>query len=95
MPIEQQVVIIWAATNGFVDDLPVEAIKKFEAGLIDFLENTRGSLLQEIAEKKNLDDSLKDQMKAAVSEFKDRFTAEGEAGYSGGSRAAQPVASAR
>src|SRR5262244_662851 len=44
MPIEQQVVIIWAATNGFVDDLPVDAIKKFEAGLIDFLENTRGSL---------------------------------------------------
>jgi len=94
MPIEQQVIIIWAATNGFVDDLPVEAIKKFEAGLIDFLENTRGSLLQEIGEKKILDDSLKDQMKAAVSEFKDRFTAEG-AEYTGApSHASRPVAAA-
>jgi F-type H+-transporting ATPase subunit alpha len=95
MPIEQQVIVIWAATNGFVDDLPVEAIKKFEAGLIDFLENTRGSLLQEILEKKVLDDSLRDQMKAAVGEFKDRFTAEGAAGYAAaGSHASQPVAAA-
>ncbi|HKF58824.1 MAG TPA: F0F1 ATP synthase subunit alpha [Blastocatellia bacterium] len=94
MPIEQQVIIIWAATNGFVDDLPVEAIKKFEAGLIDFLENTRGSLLQEIGEKKILDDSLKDQMKAAVNEFKDRFTAEG-AEYAGApSHASRPMAAA-
>src|SRR5215467_8602835 len=94
MPIEQQVIIIWAATNGFVDDLPVEAIKKFEAGLIDFLENTRRSLLQEIGEKKILDDSLKDQMKAAVSEFKDRFTAEGAEYAGASSHASRPMAAA-
>ena len=52
-------------------------IKKFESGLVDFLENTRASLLQKIIEKKILDDALIAEMRAAVAEFKERFTAEG------------------
>src|SRR5262249_28721532 len=95
MPIEQQVLIIWAATNGYVDDLPIESVKKFEGGLIDFLQNTRGSLLQKILEKKILDDDLKAEMRAAVTEFKERFTAEGAAGASSPRpQASQPVAAA-
>jgi len=95
MPIEQQVVVIWAATNGYVDDLPIESVKKFESGLIDFLENTRGSLLQKILEKKVLGDELVAEMRAAITEFKDRFTAE-SAGPSAPSRpsVSQPVAAA-
>jgi F-type H+-transporting ATPase subunit alpha len=88
MPIEQQVVIIWAATNGYVDDLPVEDLKKFERGLLDFLENTRGTLLQKILEKKILDEELIADMRAAVVEFKERFTAEG----AGSSKVSEPAA---
>src|SRR5262249_39219925 len=96
MAIEQQVLIIWAATNGYVDDLPIELVKKFESGLIDFVENTRGSLLEKIREKKILDDNLKDEMRSAVTEFKERFTAEGAAAHAAPPRpqTAEPVAAA-
>jgi F-type H+-transporting ATPase subunit alpha len=76
MPVEQQVIVIWAATNGFVDDIAVTDIKRFESGLIEFLENARPGLLEKIREQKILDDQLKSEMKAALTEFKDRFTAE-------------------
>jgi F-type H+-transporting ATPase subunit alpha len=94
MPIEQQVSVIWAATNGQVDDLPVESVKKFESGLLDFLENTRGSLLQKILEKKILDEALINETRSAVKEFKERFTAETAAGSPSAASASQPAAAA-
>ena len=73
MAVEEQVLIIWAGTNGQLDDLEVEQVRAFEQGLIEFCRNTRGSLLQNIAEKKILTDELKEEMKTAVTEFKGRF----------------------
>jgi F-type H+-transporting ATPase subunit alpha len=76
MPVEQQVAIIWAGINGFVDDVPLENVKKFEQGLRGFLENTKGALLDKIGEKKELNDAIREELRAAVTEFKERFTAE-------------------
>ncbi len=76
MPVEQQVLIIWAATNGFIDDVAMEDVKKFEQGLITFVENTRGGLLAKIRERKILDDELREELRQAVTEFKERFNAD-------------------
>ena len=76
MSIEQQVLVIWAATNGFIDEVALEDVKKFETGLLTFVENAHSGLLAKIREKKSLGDDLKEEMKAAVNEFKERFNAE-------------------
>src|SRR5262249_24007478 len=55
MDVEKQVAVIWAASNGYVDDIPVEDVRHFEAELLKFLEN-QGSALAAIREKKTIDD---------------------------------------
>ena len=76
MEVEKQVLLLWAGTNGYLDDIAVEDVKKFEEGLIRFVENSRGSLLEKIGARKTLDDEIKDELKQAVGEFKERFVAE-------------------
>ncbi|HXG92956.1 MAG TPA: F0F1 ATP synthase subunit alpha [Blastocatellia bacterium] len=79
MPLEQQVVSIWAGTNGFVDDIPLEDVKKFEQGLLSFVENARSGLLEKLRERQKIDDEIESEMRAAVTEFKERFTSEASA----------------
>ncbi len=76
MPIEQQVLIIWAATKGLVDDIAVSDLKKFGQGLLSFLENSHADLLEKIRERKKLDDEIETEARTAVTEFKERFTSE-------------------
>ncbi|MBI3950217.1 MAG: F0F1 ATP synthase subunit alpha [Acidobacteria bacterium] len=76
MEVEKQVLVIWAGTNGYLDDIEVENVKKFEEGLIRFVENSRGSLLEKMATRKAIDDEIKAELQQAVSEFKERFIAE-------------------
>jgi len=76
MPIEQQVVSIWAATKGYIDDIPVENVKKFEQGLLSFMETTKSGLLDKIRERKKLDEEIEAELQAAVLEFKERFGSE-------------------
>jgi F-type H+/Na+-transporting ATPase subunit alpha len=76
MAVEEQVLVIWAATNGFIDDIEIEDVKKFEQGLLTYMRNAHSGMLEKIREKKNLDDSLKAELKQAVSEFKERFSAD-------------------
>jgi F-type H+-transporting ATPase subunit alpha len=71
--VPRQVALIFAATNGFLDDLPVEALRRFEADLLNWLEKDRGDLLKTLADKKTLDNDLKAKLSAAVGEFKARF----------------------
>jgi F-type H+-transporting ATPase subunit alpha len=73
LPVEKQVVIVYAGTNGMLDDLPVEQVRQFETELHAFLDSTHGALLQAIREKKALDDQLKGQVNAVLKEFKERF----------------------
>jgi F-type H+/Na+-transporting ATPase subunit alpha len=76
MPLEQQILIIWTAAKGLVDDIAVEDLKKFEQGLQSFAENTHADLLQKLREAKKLDEALEAEMRKVVTEFKERFTAE-------------------
>jgi F-type H+/Na+-transporting ATPase subunit alpha len=75
MDVEKQVAVIWAASNGYVDDIPVEDVRNFETELLKFLEN-QGSTLAAIREKKTIDDSMKAQLKSALDEFKQRYSAQ-------------------
>lgn len=76
LPVEKQVLIIYAGTNAFLDDLPVEQIRSFEEGLYKFVENAHPGLLPKIREKKVLDDEIKGLVNAALKEFKQRFVSE-------------------
>jgi len=73
LPVEKQVVIVYAGTNGILDDLPAEKCRLFETELYAFLDSTHAPLLQTIREKKTLDDQLKGQLNATIKEFKERF----------------------
>jgi F-type H+-transporting ATPase subunit alpha len=73
VPVEKQVLIIYAGTNAFLDDMPVEQCRQFEAELYKFMDNSKPGILQAIREKKTLDDDLKNQIGAALKEFKQRF----------------------
>src|SRR6202165_5786599 len=73
VPVEKQVLIIYAGTEGFLDDLPLDQCRAFEDGLFKFVENAHPGMLSTIREKKALDDTLKGQMTAALVEFKTRF----------------------
>ena len=76
LPIEKQVLIIFAGTGGLLDDMPVEHLQRFEAELFQFVENAYPGVFQQIREKKVLDDNLKNEMKNVITEFKERFISE-------------------
>ncbi len=75
IPAERQIVVIYAATNGFIDDLPEAAVGKFEAELGRFIENRHADIYQTIMTKRLLDDELKEKLNGALGEFKQTFTA--------------------
>jgi F-type H+-transporting ATPase subunit alpha len=68
-----QIAIIFAGTNGVLDDLPVDQIRVFEQELYRFLENAHPAILTTIKEKKTIDDDLKGKLTSALQEFKTRF----------------------
>ncbi len=70
MPVEQQVAIIWAATNGPLDDVPVEQVRDFEAQFLDYMRTSKADLLGRIREQKRLSDELIEELRTASSEFK-------------------------
>ncbi len=79
MSVEKQVLSIFAGTNGLLDELPVEGIRKFEEELHRFVENSYPNILPTIRDKKNIDDALKAEMIKAIGDAKKRFLAENKA----------------
>ncbi|MGO9377093.1 MAG: F0F1 ATP synthase subunit alpha [Dissulfurispiraceae bacterium] len=75
VPMEDQVIAIFTATNGLMDDVSVENIRRFEAELIAFMKDKKTDVRKEVAEKKAIDDELKTKLVAAVEEFKKGFIA--------------------
>jgi F-type H+-transporting ATPase subunit alpha len=75
LAVEKQVAILFAAVNGYLDDVAVERLRLYEEELYRFLETQRPAVLTAIAEKKILDDELKPQLKAALEEFGKQFAA--------------------
>ena len=79
MSVEKQVLSIFAGTNGLLDELQVEGIRKFEEELHRFVENSYPNILPTIRDKKNIDDALKAEMIKAIGDAKKRFLAENKA----------------
>ncbi len=75
VPVEKQVMIIFAGTNGYLDDVRVEDVRRFEAELYRFLDSSKPDLLKAIREKRELNDEIKKQVVDALKEFKQRFQA--------------------
>ena len=75
LPFEKQVVGIFAAINGFMDDVPVAEVRAFELGLYEFLDTGQGALLNKIREQKKLDDDTTGEIKKALGEYKEKFNA--------------------
>ncbi len=73
LPVEKQILIIYAGNNGYLDDIAVEHVQKFEQELYKFVEAKFPDLLPEIKEKKKIDDELKAKMDNAIQEFKKVF----------------------
>ena len=67
---EEQVAVIWAVQNGYIDAVPVERVKEYQLKLQDWLQTRKEGLLGAIREKKQLDKDLELQLKAALDEFK-------------------------
>jgi len=76
LPLEKQVLIIFAGVKGHLDDLPVEQCRKFEEELYRFVDNAHRPLFDEIRTKKALDDALTAKVTEVIKEFKARFLAE-------------------
>jgi F-type H+/Na+-transporting ATPase subunit alpha len=74
LSMEKQVAIIFAGSNGYLDDIPVEDIRRFEAELYVYLDNSKPEILGTIRDKKQIDDDTKSKLNAALKEFKGRFT---------------------
>jgi F-type H+/Na+-transporting ATPase subunit alpha len=71
MDVDKQVLVIWAATNGYVDDIAIDDVRRFESGLLSFVENSHPGLLADIKEKKSLTDEIKSGLKQVLEDFKD------------------------
>jgi F-type H+-transporting ATPase subunit alpha len=70
IPVEIQVVVIWAAQNGYLDQVPVPRVKEFQNKLTEYFTTRKGQLLAKIGREKELSDELKAELKAAAEEFK-------------------------
>jgi F-type H+-transporting ATPase subunit alpha len=79
LPFAKQITIIFAGTNGFLDDLPVEQCRPFEAELYEYMDAMHGEVFKAIGEKKVLDEALTAELKKVIAEFKQKFVADREA----------------
>jgi len=73
LPVENQVAIIYAGTNGFLDDLPVAEVRRFEEEFYAYLAAKRSAVLKEIREKREMTDDLKAKLDEAIKAFKAEF----------------------
>ncbi|MBZ5651861.1 MAG: F0F1 ATP synthase subunit alpha [Acidobacteriia bacterium] len=79
LPFSKQILVIFAGTNGFFDDLPVDQVRDFEAELYKYVDATNPGLLRTIMEKKVLDDALKAEMSKVIKQSKEAFVADRQA----------------
>src|SRR5688572_28041567 len=72
MSVEQQVMVIYAATKGHMDDVPVNRIQEFQNSFLSYVDASASQLRSSLAEKKELNDDIENQLKAALSDFKSK-----------------------
>jgi len=75
MPVERQVVSLWAAVNGYLDDIPVTAVRQFETEFLSFVDSTYPQIYKSILEARDLTEETVNLLKEAVTKFKESFAA--------------------
>ena len=75
MPTQEQVVSMYAATRGFMDDVPVASVQAFERDFLDFIRGAKSDILDDIVARKVLDADLEARLKDAILEFKKGYNA--------------------
>ena len=75
LSVEKQVLVLYIATSGALDKVPVSEVRRFEREFLQFAETNYAALLKDIATKKALDDGIKATINTALEGFKERFTA--------------------
>ncbi|HUJ09027.1 MAG TPA: F0F1 ATP synthase subunit alpha [Verrucomicrobiae bacterium] len=75
MPIEEQTMVIWVATNGYIDDVPVDAIRRYENEFIAFMRTKYPQAVKVLRERKELTEEVVSGLKKAADEFKGMFSA--------------------
>lgn len=77
MPVEKQIIVIFAGVSGYLDDIHIEKVKQFENDLLVFIDEKHRDILKIIKEKKELDSGTTEKLKSAVEEFKKQFLSKG------------------
>ncbi|MGY4706839.1 F0F1 ATP synthase subunit alpha [Candidatus Bipolaricaulota sp. J31] len=77
MPVEEQVVVLFAAVNGYLDDIPLEEVRDFEKRLLLFMREERAEVLEKLRSERKLTPELREQLERAVREFHDSFKGDG------------------
>lgn len=75
MPVATQVLAIYAANNGYVDEYPATAVQRYESEMLAFMDAQHSDIVKELAEKNKIDDDLEAKIKSALEEFKGQFVA--------------------
>jgi F-type H+-transporting ATPase subunit alpha len=75
LPVEREVVIIWAGSNKYLDDLDISEVRRFEKEMYIYLETNTPGIFKAIKEKKALDDAIRGELKSALDAFKETFKA--------------------
>ena len=76
LPVENQVVLIYAGSHGYLDDIPASAVNKFEAELYPYIEAKYPDIFEQIRSKKSVEKDIEEKLEKALSEFKATFSAE-------------------
>jgi len=74
VPVQTQIAVIWSVQNGYLDDVPVNRVKEFQAKLTEFLSTRKPELLEKISAEKVLSAGLSAEVKAAIEQFKDTWS---------------------
>ena len=91
MPVERQVMSIWAVTNGYLDDIPLVDCKRFESEFLDYMETRHPEVGRHIVEEKTLPEELQSALKDAIEEFRAQFQPSEEAAAGAGVIGGGPV----
>ncbi len=75
LPVAVQVLSIYAANNGYVDDYPATAVSRYEEEMLSFMEAQHADIIKDLSEKNAIDDELEARIKSALEEFKGQFVA--------------------
>jgi len=70
IPVQTQAVILWSMQKGFFDTIPVDKIKTVQSKLVEFMETRKSAILDKVSAKRQFDEEVEKELKAALEEFK-------------------------